>query len=73
MPRGGVRPFTADQIEDQVALRISDTGRGIEPELLTTLFEPYERRRTDNGRRSSIQAKRRVIARAIKRANIGNT
>jgi len=47
MPQGGVRPFTADQIEDQVALRISDTGRGIEPELLSTLFEPFERRRTD--------------------------
>jgi len=38
MPQGGVRPFTADQIEDQVALRISDTGRGIEPELLSTLL-----------------------------------
>ena len=47
MLQGGVRTLTGDQIEDQVALRISDTGKGIEPELLSTLFEPFERRRMD--------------------------
>jgi two-component system sensor histidine kinase BaeS len=44
MPRGGVLTFTIDLIEDQVALRVSDTGTGIAPELLPTLFEPFERR-----------------------------
>ena len=44
MSRGGVLTFTADQIEDHVALRISDTGTGIPPESLPTLFEPFERR-----------------------------
>ena len=42
MPRGGILTFTSDLIEDQVALRISDTGPGIAPELVPTLFEPFE-------------------------------
>ncbi len=44
MLRGGVLTFTVDLIEEQVALRISDSGTGIAPELLPTLFEPFERR-----------------------------
>lgn len=43
MGRGGALTFTADLIEDQVAVRISDTGSGILPEVLSTLFEPFER------------------------------
>lgn len=43
MGRGGALTFTADLIEDQVAVRISDTGSGILPEMLSTLFEPFER------------------------------
>lgn len=43
MGRGGALTFTADLIEDQVAVRISDTGSGILPELLSMLFEPFER------------------------------
>jgi len=43
MPRGGFLTFTSDTVEDQVVLRISDTGTGIAPESLSTLFEPFER------------------------------
>jgi signal transduction histidine kinase len=43
MGRGGALTFTADLVEDQVAVRISDTGSGISPELVSTLFEPFER------------------------------
>lgn len=43
MGRSGALMFTADLIEDQVAVRISDTGSGILPEVLSTLFEPFER------------------------------
>ncbi|HEV3244554.1 MAG TPA: ATP-binding protein [Chthoniobacterales bacterium] len=43
MARGGFLTVTIDVVEDQVALRISDTGAGIAPELLPTLFEPFER------------------------------
>ncbi|HJX98144.1 MAG TPA: cyclic nucleotide-binding domain-containing protein [Chthoniobacterales bacterium] len=43
MGRGGALTFTADLIEDQVAVRISDTGSGILPEVLSMLFEPFER------------------------------
>ena len=44
MPGGGFLTFTSDLIEDQVVLRISDTGTGVAPELVPTLFEPFERR-----------------------------
>jgi len=44
MSRGGALTFTIDLVEDEVALRISDTGTGIPPEQLATLFEPFERR-----------------------------
>ena len=44
MPRGGALTFTVDALDEQVALRISDTGTGISPEMLSTLFEPFERR-----------------------------
>jgi signal transduction histidine kinase len=43
MPRGGFLTVTIDAVEDQVALRISDTGAGIAPELMPTLFEPFQR------------------------------
>src|SRR2546421_11505891 len=41
MPRGGALTFTIDLIDEQVALRISDTGTGIGAEQLATLFEPF--------------------------------
>jgi signal transduction histidine kinase len=43
MPRGGCLTVTIDIVEDQVALRISDTGAGIAAELMPRLFEPFER------------------------------
>jgi signal transduction histidine kinase len=43
MTRGGALTFTIDAIEEQVVLRISDTGSGIAPEAMPTLFEPFER------------------------------
>ena len=43
MARGGVLTFTVDAIDEQVVMRISDTGSGIAPEAIPTLFEPFER------------------------------
>jgi signal transduction histidine kinase len=43
MPQGGRLTFTTDALEGEIALRISDTGTGIPAELLSTLFEPFER------------------------------
>ena len=42
MGRGGALTFAIDAIEEQVVLRISDTGSGIAPEAMPTLFEPFE-------------------------------
>ena len=43
MSRGGALTFTIDAINEQVVLRISDTGSGIAAEAMPTLFEPFER------------------------------
>ena len=44
MPQGGALTIMTDQVENEVVLRISDTGTGIPAEQLATLFEPFERR-----------------------------
>ncbi len=41
MPQGGILTITADRVYDEVALRITDTGCGIPPEILPKLFEPF--------------------------------
>jgi signal transduction histidine kinase len=41
MPNGGILTIGTDLVEDQVVIRISDTGVGIPPELLPKLFEPF--------------------------------
>lgn len=42
MPGGGVLRFTTDLVENEVVLRITDSGRGIHPELLPKVFQPFE-------------------------------
>jgi signal transduction histidine kinase len=66
MPRGGALTVTIDAVEDQVALRISDTGAGIVPELMPTLFEPFERR--DDSHASGVGL---AVAKAIIEAHGG--
>jgi PAS domain S-box-containing protein len=42
MPRGGeLRVELEDRAEEQVELRVLDTGRGISPEVFSHLFEPF--------------------------------
>ncbi len=41
MSGGGILTLTTDLVQDQVAIRISDTGVGIPSELLPKLFEPF--------------------------------
>lgn len=42
MPGGGVLRFTTDLVQNEVALRITDTGSGFSPHLLPKLFQPFE-------------------------------
>ena len=49
MPGGGILTFTTDVVQDQVAIRISDTGVGIPREVLPKLFEPFVTRGKTNG------------------------
>jgi signal transduction histidine kinase len=41
MPNGGVLRFTTDLVQNEVVLRITDSGSGIRPELLSKVFEPF--------------------------------
>lgn len=41
MPNGGILTISTDLVDDQVVIRISDTGVGIPAELLPKLFEPF--------------------------------
>ena len=41
MPSGGILTIGTDLVEEQVVIRISDTGVGIPPELLPRIFEPF--------------------------------
>jgi len=41
MRGGGILTLTTDLVHDQVVLRISDTGKGIPPEVVPKVFEPF--------------------------------
>jgi signal transduction histidine kinase len=41
MPKGGILTIGTDLVDDQVVIRISDTGIGVPPDLLPKLFEPF--------------------------------
>lgn len=47
MPEGGELRVSTRQQEDQVVLRIADTGHGIPSELLEKIFDPFFSRRAD--------------------------
>ena len=49
MPQGGILTLATERIGDEVALRISDTGFGIPPEILPKLFEPFVTHGKTNG------------------------
>jgi signal transduction histidine kinase len=41
MPSGGILTISTDLVDNQIVIRISDTGIGIPAELLPKLFEPF--------------------------------
>jgi len=41
MPAGGALTITARSVDARVRIEISDTGHGIDPELLPRIFEPW--------------------------------
>ena len=41
MPQGGILTIATDLVDHEVVIRISDTGTGIPPEILTKVFEPF--------------------------------
>ncbi len=47
MPKGGTLTITGRHIGDDVDLRFSDAGVGIEPDKLAHIFEPFYSRRAD--------------------------
>ena len=41
MPDGGILKLSIDLVHEQIVIRITDTGCGIPPEVLSKLFEPF--------------------------------
>ncbi len=42
MPAGGVLRMTADLVQNEIAIRITDNGEALLPELAPNLFQPFE-------------------------------
>jgi signal transduction histidine kinase len=61
MPRGGVVTFTIDLIDDSIVVRISDTGRGIAPDTLPNLFEPFELRNGSEGAGTGLAVTKAIV------------
>jgi signal transduction histidine kinase len=66
MPNGGVLRFTTDLVQNDVALRITDSGHGIHPELLSKLFQPFSTNVQSAGTGLSL-----AIAKAVVEAHGG--
>jgi signal transduction histidine kinase len=41
MKAGGILTLTTDLVQNQVVIRISDTGVGVPPEVVSKLFQPF--------------------------------
>ena len=41
MPNGGILTLNTELVEEQVVIRIADTGIGIPAEILSRVFEPF--------------------------------
>ncbi|MGH8095599.1 MAG: ATP-binding protein [Chthoniobacterales bacterium] len=41
MPNGGILTFSTELVDNQVVIRIADTGTGIPAEILSKVFEPF--------------------------------
>jgi signal transduction histidine kinase len=61
MPNGGVLRFTTDLVQTEVVLRITDSGSGIRPELLSKLFQPFATNAESMGTGLSLAIAKAVI------------
>ena len=66
MAAGGILTLTTDLVHGRVVLRISDTGAGIPPELLSRLFEPFHQHHQSQGVGTGL-----AVAKAIVEAHSG--
>ena len=49
MPLGGNLTFQSEASSDKVLLHVTDTGRGISPQIMATLFQPFATHREKGG------------------------
>jgi signal transduction histidine kinase len=61
MPGGGILTVTTDLVQNEVVLRISDTGSGISAEVLPKLFEPFVTHGKANGTGLGLAIAKSVI------------
>jgi signal transduction histidine kinase len=61
-PRGGRVTVTADAVPERVRLRVSDTGSGIEPNLLPHVFERFAKGRRSHGSGLGLAIARGIVA-----------
>lgn len=66
MPNGGILRVTTDLVQGEVALRITDSGRGVPSEMLPKLFQPFSMNAESGGTGLSL-----AIAKAVIEAHAG--
>lgn len=61
MPNGGLLRLTTDLVQNEVALRITDSGRGVASELLLKLFQPFAQNVESAGMGLSLAIAKTVV------------
>ena len=64
MADGGTFEISVEVLDEQVAIRISDTGHGMTPEIITRVFEPFFTTKGQGGTGLGLAVTQRIVEQA---------